>query len=466
MAEMSSSKVSHAQIGVISVSCLVGAGLLGAMAYQKLGGGAAEAASPAKHTSAAAAFGDLTRLTTADFAVEPRAITQISDTLGRGDTLSDLLIDMGASPAEAHRALQPFFEADFVDPRRVRPGLTATLTLEESAENDAAPKLVAVNLRTESDYSLISTVREDGDFDASRLEARLTPAPLRVAGEVTTSLYEAALEQGAGDQQVVDFAKIFAYDVDFQRQIHPGDKFEIVYESLVDERGRPVRLGNVVFASLDGHALTRDFYYHIPSDDGVSDYFDANGDSATKFLMKTPINGARLSSRFGNRRHPISGYTRLHKGTDFAAPTGTPVYAAGTGTVERASRYGGYGNYVRIRHANGYQTAYAHLSRYGPGIRSGRSVRQGDVIGYVGSTGASTGPHLHYEVLINGRHVDAMSLNFPTGRKLSESPEMMEEFLALKAEVDATRVRLGAGSLSLVSAPEEVDAEPTEPNPA
>lgn len=434
-----SNKVSAFQIGAISATCVVGLGLLGGIVAHKMGVGEAEAtANQTKLPASAGAFGDLTRLVTADFAVEPQAVTRTSRSLGRGETLSDLLIDLGASPAEAHRALQPIFDADYIDPRRVRPGLTATVTLDE------ADGLVAVSLRDEPGYSLISTAREDGQFDATRLNARLTAAPLRVSGEVTTSLYEAALAGGAGDQQVVDFAKIFAYDVDFQRQIYPGDRFEIVYESMVDERGNPVRLGNVIYAALDGRALSRAFYFHVPSDDEVSDYFDADGDSATKFLMKTPINGARLSSRFGARRHPISGYTRMHKGTDFAAPTGTPVYAAGNGTIERASRYGTYGNYVRIRHGNGYQTAYAHLSRYGPGIRSGRTVRQGDIIGYVGSTGASTGPHLHYEVLINGRQVDAMSLSFPTGRKLSETPEMMEEFLARKAEVDTIRASLGA----------------------
>ena len=169
---------------------------------------------------------------------------------------------------------------------------------------------------------------------------------------------------------------------------------------------------------------------------------DENGESATKFLMKTPINGARLSSSFGNRRHPISGYTRLHKGTDFAAPSGTPIYAAGNGTVERASRYGGYGNYVRIKHANNYKTAYAHMSRYGPGVRAGKRVRQGDVIGYVGSTGRSTGPHLHYEV---------------RGRKLAETPDMLAEFEARKAEIDAIRTAQGAqlmaGTGSLTNPP-------------
>jgi murein DD-endopeptidase MepM/ murein hydrolase activator NlpD len=155
--------------------------------------------------------------------------------------------------------------------------------------------------------------------------------------------------------------------------------------------------------------------------------------------MKTPINGARLSSSFGNRVHPISGYTRLHKGTDFAAPTGTPVYAAGNGTIEWAARRGGYGNYIVVRHANGYKTAYAHLSRYARGLSKGRRVRQGEIIGYVGSTGASTGPHLHYEVYINGKPVNAMKLKLPTGRKLAEAPAMLEEFLEARDAIDAIR---------------------------
>jgi len=165
--------------------------------------------------------------------------------------------------------------------------------------------------------------------------------------------------------------------------------------------------------------------------------------------MKTPINGARLSSSFGNRKHPISGYTRLHKGTDFAAPTGTPVYAAGNGTVEWSARRGGYGNYIIVKHANGYKTAYAHLSRYASGLRKGRRVRQGEVIGYVGSTGASTGPHLHYEVYINGTPVNAMKLKLPTGRKLAESPDMLAEFETAKETIDTIRAEQGAGLLSV-----------------
>lgn len=377
-------------------------------------------------------------LFSAEEAVSGVTLTHRTGTLRSRDNLIDLLARLGADRRDAHEALTPLYDSEYLDPRRLRPGLVVNASFDETGPESM---LSAITLRAAPERSLI-VKRDEQGWTAAALDVRLTPAHKRISTTIQTSLYDAALANGARDQQVVDFAQIFAYDVDFQREIHPGDQFEIVYEAWVDERGRPVKTGEVLYAELQGRALNRSFYRHTPSDDEVTDYFDPNGESATKFLMKTPINGARLSSNFGTRRHPISGYTRLHKGTDFAARTGTPIYAAGHGVVERASRYGGYGNYVRIRHANGYKTAYAHMSRYGPGVRSGRRVRQGDVIGYVGSTGASTGPHLHYEVLINGRHVNAMRLELPTGRKLAD--DMLDEFMGTRGDVDAIRVALGA----------------------
>ena len=316
---------------------------------------------------------------------------------------------------------------------------------------------LALSLRETSERSIFVTRQTDGGYQAYELKAKLSETYERIAGAITTSLYEDARAGGAGDQQVVDFAGIFAYDIDFQREIHPGDTYEILFEVFRDERGNIIKAGNVVYAELNGKALKRGFYRFTPDDDPVTDYYDGKGESATRFLMKTPINGARLSSHFGRRRHPISGYSKLHKGTDFAAPSGTPIYAAGHGRVERASRYGGYGKYVRIRHANGYKTAYAHMSRYGRGIRKGKRVRQGDIVGYVGSTGASTGPHLHYEVLRGGRQVNAMKLNFPTGRKLAGTPEVFETFQALKRDIDAKRRDLGA-EIEVSSLPGETGA--------
>ncbi len=360
--------------------------------------------------------------------------------LERNETLTGLVTRLGAEAKDANAALHTLYSADMLDARRLRPGST---TAEAYLENG---RLEALSIRAEADRSLLITRSLAGDWQATALNAKLTPGYMRVNDTISTSIYEAALANGASDQQVADFASAFAYDIDFQREIHPGDTFEIFFETFYDERGRPVRNGAVLYAALEGKALTRGFYHFTPSDDAVPDYYDQNGDSATKFLMKTPINGARLSSSFGTRRHPISGYTRLHKGTDFAAPTGTPIYAAGHGTIERANRNGGYGNYVRIRHSKGYETAYAHLSRFAKGIKSGTRVRQGDVIGYVGSTGASTGPHLHYEVWVNDKPVNAMSLKLPTGRKLAEAPEILAEFEALKAEIDAMRTTSAEGA--------------------
>ena len=382
-----------------------------------------------------------TLLSATEFEPGLGAPTQTSDTLKRRETLTELVTRLGAEPSDAAAALHTIYEKEFLDPRRLRPGVKADAFLTNG-------KLTALNIKADAERNLFITRTATGDWTASELKARLSPTYHRVAAPIETSIYDAARKLGAGDQQVVDFASAFAYDVDFQREIHPGDSFEMVYETMVDERGTPVKNGELVFAKLNGRALTRGFYRFTPSDDGIGDYFDEKGESATKFLMKTPINGARLSSSFGNRRHPISGYTRLHKGTDFAAPTGTPIYAAGNGTIERASRYGGYGHYVRIKHANDYKTAYAHMSRYGPGVRAGKRVRQGDVIGYVGSTGASTGPHMHYEVYIKGKPVNAMSLKLPTGRKLAETPEMLAEFELRKAEIDAIRSAQGAQLLA------------------
>jgi len=352
--------------------------------------------------------------------------------LKRRETLSDVIKRLDLPGSDGHRALYSLTSTDLLDARRVRPGLEVTAHVADDSLN-------ALSIKLEEGRRLLAKRMPSGEYQAMALDSRLIARPLTVRGSIETSLYQDAQSLGAEDQQVVDFAQVFAYDLDFQREVHPGDQFEMVFNVMTDERGNVIRRGEVLYASLNGKAVNKSFYRFTTPDEDITDYFQANGESSTKFLMKTPINGARLSSRFGKRRHPISGYTRLHKGTDFAAPTGTPIYAAGNGVVERASRYGGYGHYIRIRHAKGYKTAYAHLSRYGRGIKSGRRVKQGDVIGYVGSTGASTGPHLHYEVYKNGKAVDVMRLKLPTGRKLAMDPEIFEAFAVERDRIDAIR---------------------------
>lgn len=366
----------------------------------------------------------------------PTYISQAA-TLPRQSTPINVLRDLGAEGREAHYALRAIYDKELVDPRRLRAGLPIKAHFDP--ENN---QLMSVSFRLSSDKTVISKRMANGEFFATSLSAKLNKTHRRVSEQISTSLYDAAINAGLEDKQVADFAQIFAFDVDFQREVRAGDSFEILYETYIDERGLQVRTGDVLFAAFNGRSTQRSYYRHTPEDDDISDYFTSDGKAATRFLMKTPINGARLSSGFGRRRHPISGYSRLHKGTDFAARSGTPILAAGNGVVERASRYGGYGNYARIQHANGYETAYAHMSRYGPGVRAGKRIRQGEIIGYVGSTGASTGPHLHYEVLVNGKHVNAMSLNLPTGRTLEGT--LLESFGKTREDIDRIRNGLGA----------------------
>ena len=407
-----------------------------------------------QHTSASApdftsasnlkAGDDIATVETVDYAEALEALggksglDKRTGTLKRKSTPLNVLRELGADGREAYLALQAIYDAEYVNPRRLIAGLKIHAFFDETTSS-----LRAVSFQTTKEVRIISKRMSDGTYFAAKLSTQLQKRYHRVSNKIQDSFYLSAQNHGLRDKQISDYAQIFAFDVDFQREIRNGDEFEIVYEVYTDEAGNHIRNGDVIFAAFRGNAVQKDYYRHTPSDDNITDYFTAEGKAATRFLMKTPINGARLSSGFGRRRHPISGYTRLHKGIDFAARTGTPIFAAGNGVVERASRYGGYGRYVRIQHANQYETAYAHMSRYGPGIKSGKRVRQGDIIGYVGSSGASTGPHLHYEVIIRGKHVNARALKLPTGRTLEGN--FLQTFSDQRAEIDALRQSLGAG---------------------
>jgi murein DD-endopeptidase MepM/ murein hydrolase activator NlpD len=341
----------------------------------------------------------------------------------RGDTVIGLLTDAGATATEAHAAvlaMKPLY-----NPRLIRAGqeIEVTLAPESALEEDEAGsglngRLLA--MRVQPDAARLVEVKRDelGNYIAELFEKPLKELPFRAAGMIDSSLFLAADDAGIPERVTVDLIRMFSYDVDFQREIHKGDSFEILFTQMVDEDGRAVDTGKILYAKLVTSGKPHALYRYASAVDGSIDYYDEKGQSAKKFLMKTPVDGARLSSGFGMRRHPILGYSKMHKGTDFAAPSGTPVMAAGHGIVEYASRYGSYGNYVRVRHANGYKTAYAHLSRFARGIKNGAHVRQGQIIGYVGTTGRSTGPHLHYEVLVSGKPVNPMSIRVPTGRKL------------------------------------------------
>ena len=252
-----------------------------------------------------------------------------------------------------------------------------------------------------------------------------------VSGEITTSLYQAMKNVGLSELIITEIIRIYSFDVDFQRDIYEGDYFEALFTRRKNEQGKTVQIEDPEYLVLSSRGTP--LIYYLYSNDEFSEYFDENGKGMTKSLMKTPINGARLSSNYGMRKHPILGYNKMHKGVDFAAPTGTPIFAAGNGVVEFAGKNGSYGNYIRIRHDSTYKTAYAHLNGFKKGVYGGVRVKQGDVIGFVGSTGRSTGPHLHYEIIVNGKQVNPSTLKLPSGRKLSDQQlEELKKLVVLK----------------------------------
>ena len=250
---------------------------------------------------------------------------------------------------------------------------------------------------------------------------------------IKNNLYSSAVESGIEPNIIIEFARIFGFEVDFQRDIRKGDWFEILYEKFEDDNNKVRDTGKIIYASMyvNGEEINLyNFQYN-----NEEEYYDIKGKSITKSLMKTPINGARLSSSFGMRKHPILGYNKMHRGTDFAAPSGTPIMASGSGAVTRARWCGGGGNCVKIKHNSTYETIYAHMKSFAKGIREGRKVKQGQVIGYVGSTGLSTGPHLHYEVLINGKKVNSQKLKLPSGKILKGEERKQFELDRIKIDL-------------------------------
>ena len=250
---------------------------------------------------------------------------------------------------------------------------------------------------------------------------------------IQQSLYKSASVKKIPANIIIEFARIYGFQVDFQRDIRKRDKFQIMYEIFVDEKNKIIETGNILFANLILSGEDNSLYYFDKQ--GSTGHYDKNGKSIQKALMKTPINGARLSSPFGMRKHPIDGFNKMHKGTDFAAPLGTPIMASGSGTIKKAGWCGGGGNCVVIKHNSTYQTIYAHMSKFAKGIRSGVRVKQGQTIGYVGSTGKSTGPHLHYEVLINGKRVNSQTLKLPSGKILKGDVRKIFETKKIKLNV-------------------------------
>ncbi len=287
---------------------------------------------------------------------------------------------------------------------------------------------------------LIKNINED-NFELTEIVTNLKKRTVFKEGKIRQSLYRSAIKEKIPPNIIIEFARIYGFQIDFQRDIRKNDTYQIIYEVFEDEKKKIFNTGNILFADLSLSNQSNAFYYF--KDKGEEGHYDINGKSVKKALMKTPINGARLSSPYGMRKHPIDGYNKMHKGTDFAAPMGTPIMASGDGVVIKASWCGGGGNCVKIRHNSSYSTVYAHMSKFAANIKKGKRVKQGQTIGYVGSTGKSTGPHLHYEVIHNGKRINSQTLKLPSGKVLKNKSRKLFEVSKLKIDVLKSEIIAG-----------------------
>ena len=299
-------------------------------------------------------------------------------------------------------------------------------------------KIVNFIIEIDKKKNILFQRSNDETYISKIIEKNLIKTITYKEGIIKSSLYNAAIKNEIKPNTIIEFARLYGFQVDFQRDIWKNDSFQIIYEEFKNEEGLVIETGNIIYANLNVQNADLKLY-KFEYEDKI-DYFDENGKSIRKTLMKTPINGARLSSSFGKRKHPILGFTKMHTGTDFAAPKGTPIMASGDGIVIKSSWCGGGGNCVKIKHNSVYQTVYAHMSKFGRGIKKGVRVKQGQIIGYVGSTGLSTGPHLHYEVIENGRKINSQKLKLPSGKILKGN--LRKNFEVNKIKIDVLKSEL------------------------
>ena len=319
---------------------------------------------------------------------------------------------------------------------RIYPGRTVEIVTKNNSNNLNA--LINLKFKVNSTLS-IEVRREQNDFRVYENILKLYKKEVVLNNKIENNLYSAAVEAGIEPNIIIEFARIYGFEIDFQRDLRKGDTFEIYYERFEDGKGKVRDTGKIIYASMNVNNKDISLYgYEEKNEIG---YYDVSGKSIVKSLMKTPINGARLSSAFGMRKHPILGFTRLHAGTDFAAPAGTPIMASGSGIVTRARWCGGGGNCVKIKHNSTYETVYAHMKSFAKGIREGKRVSQGQIIGYVGSTGLSTGPHLHYEVHVNKKKVNSQKLKLPSGKILKGDARKDFELKRIKIDLKLAELK-------------------------
>jgi len=361
-----------------------------------------------------------------------------------GETLESAVQRAGVPRDEAKMAVETLAEA--MDTVHIKAGMAFDAAVAKPRGERGPARLIGLSLRTGPANSITLSRTFDGAMRLREMEEKIRDEQMVARGEISGSLYESASRMGANPGLVSSMVKLFSHKVDFDRDLKAGDEFTMVFDRKVTESGRTIETGALEYAAIKGVQ-----FYRFERANGDVQYFDENGKNIKGFLLRTPVDNARMTSRFGMRRHPILGYNRMHQGIDFGAGSGTPVFAAGDGVVVEARRWGGYGNWVRIRHSGGFDTGYAHLSRFAKGLRAGQSVNQGQVIAYVGSTGASTGPHLHYEIWQRGKRVNPIGAKVPQGTVLAGSE--LAAFRAQKARIDAL-VRAQGGETAQLAAAE------------
>lgn len=331
-----------------------------------------------------------------------------------GDTLAGILSRLGIPSSQAHEAIAAL--SSLFNPKDLKIDQEVYVIYDRRLDGEGYD-LKCLRLRPDLDHDIELTAIGSG-FQATKRKIQLKHDYIDVQGNIKVSLYADALKAGASPKMLYDMIRAFSYDVDFQRDIQPGTVFSLFYDTYKDEESGLERPGELLYAKLILEEKPYEVYRFQPPG-GIPGYYTPQGEAVRKALLRTPIDGARLSSGFGNRKHPIKGFTKMHKGVDFAAPKGTPIMAAGDGVVERCSAYSSYGNYICIRHSGSTKTAYAHLSRYAKGLKIGGKVHQGQIIGYVGATGQTTGPHLHFELIQNGQHINPQKVTQLASSKLT-----------------------------------------------
>ena len=359
--------------------------------------------------------------------LKPRFET-INYIIETGDTFEKILNEINVPKNEKIKILKKISKFKFVNK------LYKNQKISFKVDRKNPIKILGFSVQT-SKTKTINFYRNTAidDFEYKEIEKNLKQIIVFKEAEITSSLYSSAIDIGIQPNVIIDFARIYGFQVDFQRDIWKDDSFQLVYETFLDGNGKILETGNIIYANLILQGRENPLYIFKNKKD--YDHFDQFGKSIRKSLMKTPINGARLSSSFGIRKHPILGFNKMHKGTDFAAPMGTPIMASGEGKIVRARWCGGGGNCVKIKHNSTYSTVYAHMSKFGRNIKEGVRIKQGQIIGYVGSTGMSTGPHLHYEVIENGRKINSQKLKLPSGKILKGKERVLFEIEKIKINV-------------------------------